>query len=106
MSGDDREKWTPEMVGAVLADALGVSERTAVVEADDLRATLEASLAGRTGPIGLDCPGCGRPAAARIIGGQAFCDENDCGMFAWDPDATFEEMAAEGVHVVDLRGSL
>jgi hypothetical protein len=100
---DGREEWTPGMVGGVIADALGVSDAAAVVEADALRARLEASLAGRTGPIGRDCPGCGRPAAAWIEGGQAFCDESDCDMFAWDPAATFEEMAAEGVHVVDLR---
>jgi hypothetical protein len=103
---DDREKWTPEMVGEVLADALGVSGAAAVVEADELRERLESSLASRTGPVGLDCPGCGRPAAMRINGGQAFCDANDCHMFAWDPEATFEEMAAEGVHVVDLRDGL
>jgi hypothetical protein len=103
---DGGEKWTPEMVGEVLADALGVSGEAAVVEADELRARIEASLAGRTGPIGLDCPGCGRHATARITGGQAFCDEGGCDMFAWDPDATFEDMAAEGVHVVDLGGAL
>jgi hypothetical protein len=103
---DNGEKWTPEMVGEVLADALGVSDAAAVVEADELRERLESSLANRTGRVGLDCPGCGRTAAMRITGGQAFCDEGDCDMFSWDPDATFEEMAAEGVHVVDLRGWL
>jgi len=103
---DGREKWTPETGAGVLADALGVSEKAAVVEAEELRSRIEASLAGRTGPVGLDCPGCGRPAAARVGRGQAFCDESDCDMLAWDPDATFEEMAAEGVHVVDLRGAL
>jgi hypothetical protein len=103
---DGNEMWTAEMVGEVLADALGVSEDAAVVTAEELRERLEASLAGRTGPVGLDCPGCGRAAAMRITGGQAFCDANNCEMFAWDPDATFEEMAAEGVHVVDLGGAL
>lgn len=103
---DGKETWTPGMVGEVIADALGVSEASAVVAAEELRARLEASLAGRSGPVGFDCPGCGRPAAALVVGGQAFCDERDCEMFAWDPAATFEEMAAEGVHVVDLRGEL
>ena len=102
---DGNEAWTPEMVGEVLAGALGVSGEAAVVEAEELRERLKASLAARTGPVGLDCPGCGRPAAMRITGGQAFCDESDCEMFAWDPDATFEEMAAEDIAVVDLRSA-
>lgn len=106
MSSDGDEKWTPEMVGAVLADALGVSGEAAVVEAEELRARLEVSFTARTGRVGRDCPGCGRPAAAWIEGGHAFCDENDCEMFAWDPDATFEELAAEDIAVVDLRGGL
>jgi hypothetical protein len=103
---DGKGIWTPEMVAGVLADSLGVSGEAAVAEAEELRARLEASFAGRSGPVGRDCPGCGRPAAAWIEGGQAFCDESDCDMLAWDPDKTFEEMAAEGVHVVDLRGGL
>lgn len=102
---DGRDMWTPEMVAGVLADSLGVSGEAAVVEADGLRARLTASFAARTGLVGGNRPACGRPAAAWIEGGQAFCDESDCEMFAWDPDKTFEEMAAEGIAVVDLRGA-
>ena len=70
---DGKDQWTPEMVGEVIADALGVGDAAPVLEAEELRERLEASIAGRTGRgrVGL-----------------------------------FEEMTAEGVHVVDLGGGL
>jgi hypothetical protein len=106
MSGaDGGGQWTPEMAAGVLAEALGVSGEAAVVEAEELRERLKASFAARTGPVGMDCPVCGRPAAAWIEGGQAFCDASGCQMFAWDPGMTFEEMAAARVAVVDLGGA-
>jgi hypothetical protein len=54
-------------------------------------------------PIGLNCPECGTLAAMLLDEDQAFCDVDGCRILKWDPTQTRAEMAAEGVHEIDLR---
>jgi hypothetical protein len=53
-------------------------------------------------PIGIYCPSCRQLAAFTISDTQAFCDTPNCRMIMWDPTKTPEEMAAEGIHEVNL----
>jgi len=56
-------------------------------------------------PIGLNCPGCGEPPRFALEGGQAFCgNTSGCRILMWDPAMTRAEMAAEGIHEIDLSG--
>jgi hypothetical protein len=56
-------------------------------------------------PIGLNCPECGEPPRMVLPGGnQAFCgNTGGCRILMWDPTQTRAEMAAEGIHEIDLR---
>lgn len=54
-------------------------------------------------PIGPDCPECGTPAEFLVGDESAFCGNDDCRILTWDPTMTLAEMAAEGVHEIDLR---
>jgi hypothetical protein len=54
-------------------------------------------------PIGLQCPGCGEPPRMALPGGnQAFCGTDGCRILLWDPTQTRAEMAADGIHEIDL----
>jgi hypothetical protein len=56
-------------------------------------------------PIGMACPECGEPPRMVLPGGtQAFCGNDGCRILLWDPTQTRAEMAAEGIHEIDLRG--
>ncbi len=58
-----------------------------------------------TAPAGLHCPGCQQPAAIVLAGGaQAFCGNDDCAVFAWNPTKTIEELAA-GMRQIRLPDS-
>jgi hypothetical protein len=54
-------------------------------------------------PVGPDCPECGTWAEFLVGDNQAFCGNDDCRILMWDPTMTRAEMAAEGVHEIDLR---
>lgn len=46
------------------------------------------------GQQGVRCPGCGQPAELVLVGGgQAFCGNEDCHVFSWDPAKTLAELA-------------
>jgi hypothetical protein len=34
---------------------------------------------------GFTCPGCGELALMALLGGQAFCGNDDCQVFCWEP---------------------
>jgi hypothetical protein len=53
-------------------------------------------------PTGLNCPGCGEHAAMALIGGPAFCGNNSCAIFQWDPEQSVNELAPK-LHVIDLN---
>ena len=56
-------------------------------------------------PIGLNCPECGEPPRMVLPGGnQAFCGADGCRILMWDPTQTRAEMAAKGIHEIDLGG--
>ena len=56
-------------------------------------------------PIGLNCPECGEPPRMVLPGGnQAFCGNDGCRILLWDPTQTRAEMAATGIHEIDLSG--
>jgi hypothetical protein len=57
-------------------------------------------------PIGMNCPECGEPPRMVLPGGnQAFCgNTSGCRILMWDPAMTRAEMAAEGIHEIDLSG--
>lgn len=57
---------------------------------------------GSDEPIGLNCPGCNQFASIVMQGGdQAFCGNDDCGVFMWSPSMTYGELAREGVVKLD-----
>lgn len=43
-------------------------------------------------PQGYTCPGCGWQAELALAGGHAFCSNEDCKVFSWDPTATLVEL--------------
>ena len=49
-----------------------------------------------------NCPRCGEPPVL-ALGGQSFCDTDDCQTLAWNPLISREENLATA-HVVDLTG--
>ncbi len=55
-------------------------------------------------PVGLHCPGCGRPPIWVFGGGsQAWCGTDDCPILTWNPRLTLAELNA-GAKMIDLRG--
>lgn len=63
-----------------------------------------------TEPQGLTCPGCGHAAMVLTIGGalvvdsgQAFCPNEACHVFSWDPSKTLGELA-DNAQRIDLVG--
>jgi hypothetical protein len=57
-----------------------------------------------SGPAGLDCPECGELAALVIHPDMAFCGNESCRILKWDMAKTLEQIMAEGITEVDLRG--
>lgn len=53
-------------------------------------------------PIGLHCPECGETPVFMLGDTQAFCDTQGCRILKWDPTQTRAEMAAVGIHEIDL----
>lgn len=63
-------------------------------------------VSSRVVPRGLDCPYCGRLAGFAIEDGdQAFCSNDDCPMFSWEPGKTLAEIVHEAT-VVNLPPDL
>jgi hypothetical protein len=48
------------------------------------------------------CPACGTPAALVISAQQAFCGNDDCRIFMWEPGKTMDELL-ENLTTIDLR---
>jgi hypothetical protein len=63
----------------------------------------EAMTAGRWDrvPLGETCPRCLRLAQLVVGRAQAFCGNDECDVFVWDPTSTREEFEADAT-VVDL----
>lgn len=61
----------------------------------------------RVKPAGLECPSCGARAGFALAGsddgsagfGQAFCSNDDCRMFSWEPGKTRAEIINEMTEV-------
>jgi hypothetical protein len=51
------------------------------------------------GPVGLLCPGCGEPGQLVISDHQAFCGNDDCWCFMWDPALTFSQAMADASEI-------
>lgn len=47
-----------------------------------------------------DCPRCGQPPKLELGDDKAFCGNDDCDVFCWDPTRTREQFEAE---VTELR---
>lgn len=56
----------------------------------------------RDQPAGLNCPGCGEPAAFALGPEQAFCDSDGCRVLMWDPALSVAANMA-GASEVSLR---
>ncbi len=56
-----------------------------------------------SGPMGLECPGCGQLAAFALTT-QAFCGNDECGVMMWNPTKTLEEMAEDIGQMPPLAG--
>lgn len=51
-------------------------------------------------PMGLTCPGCHQPPLL-VFYQQAFCGNDDCRVFTWNPTDTLDEFL-EGMKVINL----
>lgn len=48
---------------------------------------------------GLSCPGCGQDAEFTLPPGQAFCGNENCHVFIWDPRLTGAELMADAQYI-------
>lgn len=51
-------------------------------------------------PVGWICPGCQRPTTL-VLFNQAFCGNDACRVFAWNPQETLDELL-DGATFINL----
>lgn len=54
-------------------------------------------------PVGMHCPGCGRPPGWLVGSSQAMCENTACKILFWDPAKTMDELL-DDFATVDLTG--